>query len=198
MPNRRLFDAALAGRVENLSRYGWRFGLLIVDIDHFKAINDKHGHHFGDAVLAGVAATLHGAVRAGDVVARWGGEEFAVLVESSDEAGLVEAAERLRVLVAESEVREDGIVAKVHVSVGGALASPDDTAEIAIRPRGLRPVRRQARRPQPDRDRRSDLERPHRGHSAGRAPVWRSDLGCRVRSPGQLHDQVPDATAFRG
>jgi diguanylate cyclase (GGDEF)-like protein/PAS domain S-box-containing protein len=129
MPNRRLFDAALAGRVENLSRYGWRFGLLIVDIDHFKAINDKHGHHFGDAVLAGVAATLHGAVRAGDVVARWGGEEFAVLVESSDEAGLVEAAERLRVLVAESEVREDGIVAKVHVSVGGALASPDDTAE---------------------------------------------------------------------
>jgi diguanylate cyclase (GGDEF)-like protein/PAS domain S-box-containing protein len=128
MPNRRLFDAALAGRIENLARYGWRFGLLIVDIDHFKAINDQHGHHFGDAVLAGVAATLHGAVRAGDVVARWGGEEFVVLVESSDEAGLVEAAERLRVLVAQSEVRVEGLTARVYVSVGGALAVPEDTA----------------------------------------------------------------------
>jgi diguanylate cyclase (GGDEF)-like protein/PAS domain S-box-containing protein len=129
LPNRRLFDAALAGRIENLTRYGWRFGLLIADIDHFKAINDKHGHKFGDAVLAGVAATLHGAVRAGDVVARWGGEEFTVLVEASDEAGLIETAERLRALVAKSETRLEGRVAKVHVSVGGALALPDDTGE---------------------------------------------------------------------
>ena len=129
LPNRRLFDAALAGRIENLTRYGWRFGLLIADIDHFKAVNDKHGHHFGDAVLAGVAATLHGAVRAGDIVARWGGEEFAVLVESSDQAGLIETAERLRVLVATSEVRQDGHIVKVHVSVGGSLATNADSAE---------------------------------------------------------------------
>jgi diguanylate cyclase (GGDEF)-like protein len=129
MPNRRLFDAALAGRIENLTRYGWRFGLLIVDIDHFKAINDGHGHHFGDAVLAGVAATLHGAVRAGDLVARWGGEEFAVLVESSDEARLIETADRLRALVSQSEVRAEGLTATVHVSVGGALAFPEDTAD---------------------------------------------------------------------
>ncbi len=128
MPNRRLFDTALAGRIENLARYGWRFGLLIVDIDHFKAINDKYGHRFGDAVLTGVAATLHGAVRAGDVVARWGGEEFAVLVESPDESGLVETAERLRVLVAQSEVRSEGTSATVQVSVGGALAHPEDTS----------------------------------------------------------------------
>ena len=129
LPNRRLFDAALAGRIENLARYGWRFGLLIVDIDHFKAINDEHGHIFGDRVLAGVAATIHGATRAGDVVARWGGEEFAVLVEASDEAGLIETAERLRALVAQSETRFDGVRVKVHVSVGGALALPEDTAE---------------------------------------------------------------------
>jgi len=129
LPNRRLFDAALAGRIENLVRYGWQFGLLIVDIDHFKAVNDKHGHKFGDRVLASVAATIHGATRAGDVVARWGGEEFAVLVESSGEAGLAETAERLRVLVAQSETRFEGIRVKVHVSVGGALALAEDTAE---------------------------------------------------------------------
>ena len=82
LPNRRLFDAALAGRLENLVRYGWQFGFLIADIDHFKTVNDTLGHVFGDAVLTGVAATLRGAVRAGDVLARWGGDEFAVLVEA--------------------------------------------------------------------------------------------------------------------
>jgi diguanylate cyclase (GGDEF)-like protein/PAS domain S-box-containing protein len=129
LPNRRLFDAALAGRLENLTRYGWQFGLLIVDIDHFKDVNDNHGHAFGDAVLVGVARTLHGAVRAGDVLARWGGEEFAVLVESSDDASLLETAERLRVLVARSEVRLASVSTKVQVSVGGSLARSEDSAE---------------------------------------------------------------------
>ena len=129
LPNRRMFDAALRGRLENLGRYGWEFGLLIVDIDHFKQVNDRYGHAFGDAVLAGVAATLHGAVRAGDTVARWGGEEFAVLVEASDSATLAETAERLRAMVSESETRTAGIRVTVHVSAGGSLAIPDDTAE---------------------------------------------------------------------
>jgi len=129
LPNRRLFDTALQGRLENLARYGWRFGLLIVDIDHFKSVNDRHGHAFGDTVLVTVANTLRGAVRAGDVLARWGGEEFAVLVEYSDDAGLEEAAERLRVLVARSQTHLAGESITVYVSVGGTLAAPDDTAE---------------------------------------------------------------------
>jgi diguanylate cyclase (GGDEF)-like protein/PAS domain S-box-containing protein len=129
LPNRRLFDTALEGRLENLSRYGWQFGLLIVDIDHFKAVNDNHGHAFGDSVLVTVAETLRGAVRAGDVLARWGGEEFAVLVESSDEPGLAEAAERLRSLVATSETHAGGTTRTVHVSVGGALATTEDSAK---------------------------------------------------------------------
>ncbi|MGD0018026.1 MAG: sensor domain-containing diguanylate cyclase [Candidatus Limnocylindrales bacterium] len=129
LPNRRMFDAALRGRLENLARYGWRFGLLVVDIDNFKAVNDQFGHAFGDAVLAGVAKTIQGAVRAGDMVSRWGGEEFAVLVEASDAAGLAETAERVRALVAQSEVRHETLVLSVNVSAGGSLASRDDTAE---------------------------------------------------------------------
>ncbi len=129
LPNRRMFDAALSGRLENLGRYGWRFGLLIVDIDHFKQVNDMYGHVIGDAVLQGVGATLQGAVRAGDIVARWGGEEFAVLVEASDDAGLRETAERIRVLVAQSEARRETLAVSVRVSVGGTLALPVDTAE---------------------------------------------------------------------
>ena len=129
LPNRRMFDAALRGRIENLGRYGWHFGLLIVDIDHFKKVNDQYGHTIGDAVLQGVGATLEGAVRAGDVVARWGGEEFAVLVEASDDAGLRETAERIRVLVAQSEARRETLAISVRVSVGGTLAAPVDTPE---------------------------------------------------------------------
>ena len=129
LPNRRMFDAALTGRLENLGRYGWHFGLLIVDIDHFKQVNDRYGHAIGDAVLEGVGATLQGAVRAGDIVARWGGEEFAVLVEASDDEGLRETAERIRVLVAQSEARRETLAVSVRVSVGGTLAAPVDTPE---------------------------------------------------------------------
>ncbi|HEX7612195.1 MAG TPA: sensor domain-containing diguanylate cyclase [Candidatus Limnocylindrales bacterium] len=129
LPNRRLFDAALAGRLENLVRYGWGFGLLIADIDHFKAVNDTLGHAFGDAALAGVAATLSGAVRAGDVLARWGGDEFAVLVEAPNGADLLDAAQRLCALVGQSEVRLAGTSRSVRVSVGGTRAQPDDSAE---------------------------------------------------------------------
>lgn len=129
LPNRRFFDASLATRIENMARYGWEFGLLIADIDHFKEANDKHGHAFGDEALKIVSRTLHGAIRAGDVIARWGGEEFAVIVEASDREGLEEAAERLRVLVEKSEVHFNGSRESITVSVGGALATETDTAE---------------------------------------------------------------------
>jgi diguanylate cyclase (GGDEF)-like protein/PAS domain S-box-containing protein len=129
LPNRRLFDAALAGRLENLTRYGWRFGLLIADVDHFKAFNDDHGHAFGDAVLTTVAETLRGAVRVGDVLARWGGDEFAVLVESPESGDLLETAQRLSALVSRSEVRLGDTKLTVHVSIGGTLATSNDSAD---------------------------------------------------------------------
>lgn len=129
LPNRRLFDTHLAGRLENLARYGWDFGLLVADIDFFKTVNDECGHAFGDAALRSVAATLQGATRTGDMLARWGGEEFAALVGASDPADLAETAERLRILVARSEVRLGELTRTVHVSVGGTLATREDSAE---------------------------------------------------------------------
>jgi diguanylate cyclase (GGDEF)-like protein/PAS domain S-box-containing protein len=128
LPNRRLFDAAVAGRLENLNRYGWQFGLLIVDIDHFKAANDDHGHSFGDAVLTTVAQTLRGAVRVGDILARWGGDEFTVLVEAPNATDLLDTAQRLSSLVGKSEVRLGEVATAVQVSIGGTLAAANDTA----------------------------------------------------------------------
>jgi diguanylate cyclase (GGDEF)-like protein/PAS domain S-box-containing protein len=128
LPNRRHFDAALAGRLENLARYGWRFGLLIADVDFFKDINDEHGHAFGDAVLAGVGRTLSGAIRAGDLAARWGGDEFAILMESPDGRGIRETAERIQALLARSEARFGDRAITPAVSIGASMAVPGDTA----------------------------------------------------------------------
>ena len=101
--------------------------MLIADIDHFKRVNDEHGHAAGDAALRTLAATLMGGVRAGDLAARWGGEEFAVLVQDADEAALSGLAERLRVLVARSSVRLDMVELTVRISIGGSLATASDS-----------------------------------------------------------------------
>jgi diguanylate cyclase (GGDEF)-like protein/PAS domain S-box-containing protein len=122
LPNRRQFDLALEGCFENLQRYGWGFALLIVDIDHFKAVNDEHGHETGDAALRTVASTIGGGIRVGDIAARWGGEEFAILANGVDEAGLHELGERVRALVASSVVRHEGREVTVRVSIGAAMA----------------------------------------------------------------------------
>jgi diguanylate cyclase (GGDEF)-like protein/PAS domain S-box-containing protein len=129
LPNRRHVDAALDGRLENLRRYGWAFGLLLADIDHFKAVNDRLGHAAGDEALRMVAGTLAGGLRAGDFVGRWGGEEFVALVENADRSMLLAAAERLRVLVARSIVRYAGREIPVRISLGGALARADDNPD---------------------------------------------------------------------
>ena len=131
VPNRRHLDAVLSGRLEDLARYGWGFGLLLVGIDHFKRVSDGHGHATGDQALRVVSATLAGGVRAGDLVGRWGGEEFAVLVQAADEGTLRETADRLRQLVARSTVRAEpeGSVIPVRISGGGSPARVGDTAE---------------------------------------------------------------------
>ena len=127
LPNRRHLDVALDARLEDLRRYGWSFGLLIVDIDHFKAVNDTYGHDVGDQALRTVAATIAGGVRAGDLVGRWGGEEFLILANGGDERTLKDVAERCRALVASATVQVGGSGIPIRVSVGAtrALASDD-------------------------------------------------------------------------
>jgi diguanylate cyclase (GGDEF)-like protein/PAS domain S-box-containing protein len=96
MPNRRLFDDRLAAAVEETRRKSDSFGVLYVDLDDFKSINDKHGHHVGDAVLNAVGLRLRVCVRETDVVARLGGDEFGVLLTSLDSVGYAEeVAERI-------------------------------------------------------------------------------------------------------
>jgi diguanylate cyclase (GGDEF)-like protein len=107
----------------------------MIDIDHFKDVNDTYGHASGDRVLRMVGWTLANAVRRNDAAARWGGEEFLVVCPRIGEAALAEVAERVRALVERSWLRiEDGRHISVTVSIGAAMArSGDDLTSLAAR-----------------------------------------------------------------
>jgi two-component system cell cycle response regulator len=119
--NRRFFEATLALEAEHAARSGRDLGLLVLDIDHFKRINDAHGHQAGDRVLRELAARLAAAIRGGDVLARYGGEEFVVLLRDTSVEAVPETAERLRRAVGDVPVvLPDDLWVAVTVSVGGA------------------------------------------------------------------------------
>jgi diguanylate cyclase len=120
LPNRRYFDEFCA-LLSRRRRAEDSVGVLMVDIDKFKAINDAHGHQVGDEVLRAVAAAIVGAVREDDVPARYGGEEFAVLLRNPTLGVAVEVGERVREAVAALDLSRSG-VGSVRVSVGAAVA----------------------------------------------------------------------------
>ncbi|WP_443693415.1 sensor domain-containing diguanylate cyclase [Pseudomonas protegens] len=100
------------------SRHGSSIALLMLDIDHFKSINDRHGHQAGDAVIKRVSELIHQHVRDSDVAGRYGGEEFAILLPHTDLAGARTLAERLRQSVEEQEVIHNGQAIAFTISLG--------------------------------------------------------------------------------
>lgn len=127
LANRRFMEDRLQVCLDERSRYGWPFGVLFLDIDHFKRINDTYGHNVGDDALKVVARVLEKNLRSFDLAARWGGEEFVVVCKNVDEKLLRETANRLRALVEQSTCRVGSDEIRVTVSVGGALPGRDDT-----------------------------------------------------------------------
>jgi diguanylate cyclase (GGDEF)-like protein len=101
--------------------------ILMLDLDHFKRINDTYGHAMGDAVLQHFAQLLRKAFRSIDMAARVGGEEFAVILPGSDLAAARTSAERLREIVAKTPLVQDGKTISVTVSIGAATMLPGDS-----------------------------------------------------------------------
>jgi diguanylate cyclase (GGDEF)-like protein len=119
------FDDALKQSL----RYGQPLSVLMLDIDHFKAINDRYGHLAGNVVLAALGQVLHQRVRGADLVGRFGGEEFAIALPQTDQQGAIIVAEALRQAVAQSHATYDGIGLKYHVSIGvSSLAASAQTS----------------------------------------------------------------------
>ncbi len=98
--NRRYLNEMIRKEEARAKRYGSTFSLILLDIDHFKTINDTHGHDRGDRVLVAIAANLTSASRASDIVGRWGGEEFMILCPNTTFEGAYQLAEKIRLLIA--------------------------------------------------------------------------------------------------
>ena len=130
--NRRHAEMHLRDRLEELMRYGWPFGLLFLDIDHFKRVNDSYGHDAGDKVLKVVSRTASGSIRSSDMLSRWGGEEFTANIGNVDKEELDIAAEKLRRLVEQSFISIERSSLRITVSVGGTLATTEDTVESLV------------------------------------------------------------------
>ena len=129
--NRRYSEIQLTSRLAEKQRYGLPVGLLFLDIDRFKRINDRFGHAAGDDVLRVVGKTLANGLRGSDFLGRWGGEEFIVLVGGLDGQRLTDAGQRLRALVASSSVPVvPGL--EVTVSVGVTEARSDDRLAMLV------------------------------------------------------------------
>ena len=123
LANRRFLYATLDREIDRVTRAGDSALLMMLDIDHFKGINDAHGHLAGDLVLQSVARTLSACVRPMDTVARYGGEEFAVVLPSCQATFARAVAERMRRAIESTPVRISPVEqVNVTVSVGGAFA----------------------------------------------------------------------------
>ena len=125
LPNRRAFEEALASAISGHERgtIKGELGLMVLDLDKFKSVNDTHGHQVGDDVLRAAAGRLRGQCRDGEMMARIGGEEFGVLLPSTDPEGIQHAGNRLRQALAASPVDTAAGPLEVTVSIGVAVAS---------------------------------------------------------------------------
>jgi len=131
--NRREFRMAWGRAHRALVTRGTTFGILLVDLDHFKSVNDTHGHGVGDRVLKMVARTLGAGVRPLDSVIRWGGEEFLILVPRTSAEALADLAERMRRLIEKGWiVLPDASHLRITASVGGSLVRSEDRAEDVV------------------------------------------------------------------
>lgn len=126
IPNRRGLDVRLADEVNRAERYDNVFSVLLLDLDHFKILNDTHGHDAGDEALRQVARVLQDAARGSDFVGRWGGEEFLVVLPRSGPSAALNAAERVRARI---EIEDFVGIGKLTASIGVATFEASDSAD---------------------------------------------------------------------
>ncbi len=133
--NRRGFDTALTKAIKNRGTTKRDFCLMILDIDHFKVINDTHGHLLGDKVLIGIARQLLNQMRGNDYLSRYGGEEFAILLLDTPITGAFTVAENLRRAIGRSRLKHSSTgeqIGQVTASIGIACYRPEETSEALV------------------------------------------------------------------
>ncbi len=127
LPNRRYIEDYLNDRIEFFNRYGFNFGLMFIDIDRFKQINDRFGHPTGDDVLKMVGRTLIGNIRGSDLIGRWGGEEFIGIFNHMEKKKLCAVGRKLLALIRRSGLRNGPEEIRVTISIGATMVKVGDT-----------------------------------------------------------------------
>jgi len=130
--NRRYFMESVARKMDRVIRTNSRSFVIILDIDHFKKVNDKYKHQAGDTVLKEITARITRTLRSYDLFARYGGEEFIIFVSEIDHASVKHLVERIRLIIAETPVNADGVMISVTASFGIAPAAPVNNLDTAI------------------------------------------------------------------
>jgi diguanylate cyclase (GGDEF)-like protein len=130
--NRRYLMSRLKEEFERARRKGTALGVLMMDVDHFKAVNDKYGHLVGDEVLRSIGQTLASMLRDYDVGGRYGGEEFAVVLVEMTPADMVKLAERIRATIEQLDSHGNATSIHVTISIGVAVLRDDDTTETLL------------------------------------------------------------------
>ena len=133
LSNRREMLESLATQIRRAERHNEVFSVVLADIDHFKAVNDQHGHEAGDIVLIHVAHQLEQSVREEDLCARWGGEEFLICLPHVALAGATSVAEKLRQRIDTRELSVSGSGIHVTASLGVATYQPGDEIDTLVR-----------------------------------------------------------------
>jgi diguanylate cyclase (GGDEF)-like protein/PAS domain S-box-containing protein len=133
LANRRYVEMNLQGKADEMSRYGWHFGVIMMDIDHFKDVNDGYGHDIGDEALKMVARTLLHSSRSSDLVGRWGGEEFIAVITNTNLQKVRAIAERYRSMVEQSCLPLEDIAISLMISAGATITAPGESLESVIK-----------------------------------------------------------------
>lgn len=130
--NRRYGEMTLSTRIYELRQHDIPFGVLFIDIDHFKRFNDQYSHRTGDDVLVMTAKSISFSLRKMDSVARWGGEEFIVILPGASSVIVKSVSERIRMLIENSFIMAGKDKLNVTVSIGATMSRPDDTLETIV------------------------------------------------------------------
>jgi diguanylate cyclase (GGDEF)-like protein/PAS domain S-box-containing protein len=130
--NRKLLEIKINSTLREYRKHQIPFGLLFLDIDHFKAVNDLYGHQEGDKILQNTARNLTEHLRNTDISGRWGGEEFIAILYNVNSKHFSQIAEKLRAMIANSSIAIEGKQISVTVSIGAALVRDEDTMDAII------------------------------------------------------------------
>jgi len=133
LPNRHHIFSELTSRFHEKNRLRLNFGIIFLDLDNFKNINDTYGHDIGDRMLITIANTLKVSIRPFDMVGRWGGDEFLCIVRHANDVSLKAMADRILIMLNASSVPLDGSRIRITASLGATLARDEDTSEILIK-----------------------------------------------------------------